>query len=75
MREIPLAAISEVAFRTASALRFGEIEFVRSGRSGDENKKKKINPNAVRFKRDKNQAFEALKEKIFELVTQLHQHK
>lgn len=67
-REIPLGAISEVAFRAANVLRFGEIEFVRSGRSTDE--KKKTNSNAVRFNKKASPQFEALKEKVFDMVNQ-----
>ena len=72
-REIPLGAISEVAFRKAGALRFGEVEFVRSGRSTDETKKR--NQNAVRFNRKQNDSFEVLKEKVFELVEQYARQK
>lgn len=67
-REIPLGAISEVAFKGATAFRFGEIEFVRSGRSTDE--KKKNNTNAVRFNKKSDAQFEKLKEKVFEMVNQ-----
>lgn len=66
-REIPLSAISEVAFRPAG-LKFGEIEFVRSGRSTDE--KKQLNANAVRFNRKKNKEFEEMKEKVFHMIDQ-----
>lgn len=68
-REIPLAAISEVAFRDAGSLRFGEIEFVRSGRSIEE--KKSAKTGAVRFNKKSQQEFYTLKEKIFELMEQL----
>jgi len=72
-REIPLGAISEVAFRDAGALRFGEIEFVRSGRSGDE--KSNAKNNMVRFPKKSQQEFEDLKEKVFQLMEQaLRQH-
>lgn len=75
-REIPIVAVSEVVFKPANAFRWGEIEFVRSGRSVDDSKSnKKTNYNAVRFKKDKNQQFEALKEKVFELLTQMHKQK
>lgn len=67
-REIPLGAISEVAFRAATGFRFGEIEFVRSGRSTDE-KKQKSN-SAVRFNKKNSATFEALKEKVFEIMNQ-----
>lgn len=68
-REIPISAISEVAFKKAGALTFGELEFVRSGRSTEE--KRKSSQSAVRFKKAYNQDFEALKEKVFELMEQL----
>jgi hypothetical protein len=68
-REIPLGAISEVMFRDASTFRFGEIEFVRGGRSVDE--KKSARNSTVRFAKKDNTQFEALKEKIFELMSQL----
>ena len=32
-REIPIGAISEVSFKPATALRWGESEFVREGKS------------------------------------------
>lgn len=67
-REIPLAAISEVAFKNAGPLFFGEIEFVRSGRSADE--KSKRDYSKVKFSRRKNQEFEVLKERVFQLVDQ-----
>ncbi|MDE3016406.1 MAG: hypothetical protein KGI29_05740 [Pseudomonadota bacterium] len=65
-REIPLSAITEVAFKPAGRFMFGEIEFVSSGRAVHH--KKTANPSAVKFKRDKNEMFEALKEKIFQIV-------
>ncbi len=65
--EIPLGAISEVAYRPAS-IQMGQIEFVRSGRSTNE--RKSANATAVAFNRKKNKEFEALKEKIFELLDQ-----
>lgn len=65
-REIPLSAVSEVVFKPAGGIRFGEIEFVRSGRSMDEGKK--WQSNAVKFNKKKNAEFEALKEKAFELI-------
>ncbi len=68
-REIPISAISEVAFRKAGALTFGELEFVRSGRSTDE--KKKNSQSAVKFKKNGNQQFSDLKEKVFEMMEQL----
>ena len=66
-REIPLSAISEVVFKPA-AMQFGQIEFVRSGRSTDE--KKMLNASAVRFGRRRNQEFQMLKEKVFALIEQ-----
>jgi hypothetical protein len=72
-REIPLGAISEIAFKDAGMLTFGQIEFVRSGRSTEE--KKRNNASAVKFKRDKQPQFEKLKEKIFELVDQYARQK
>ncbi len=65
-REIPLAAISEIVFRPPLLLGLGRIEFVRSGRSPDEHKK--TNYSAVKFKKGDLRKFEALKEKIFELM-------
>ena len=67
-REIPLSAISEVAFKPSGMLVFGEIEFVRSGRSTDEKSKK--DHSVVKFGRKKNHEFEMLKEKIFVLIEQ-----
>ena len=67
-REIPLGAISEVAFRAAGKLRFGEIEFVRSGRSDEQFKK---GGNAVKFNYKSNNDFETLKEKAFEMIEQI----
>jgi hypothetical protein len=69
-RDIPLSAIHEIGFKNANVLMFGQIDFV----SGSQNmmsyggKKKKVNPNAVKFKRDKQKPFEMLKEKVFELM-------
>lgn len=68
-REIPISAISEIDFRKAGALTFGELEFVRSGRSTEEKKKK--NQSAVKFRKGSNQAFEDLKEKVFEMMEQI----
>jgi predicted amidophosphoribosyltransferase len=72
-REIPIGAISEVAFKKAGALTFGELEFVRSGRSTDE--RKKNSQSAVKFKKNKNQEFEMLKEKVFQMMEQLSRQK
>ena len=68
-REIPLGAISEIMFRDAGALRFGEIEFIRGGRGPDEHKKSKNS--MVKFHKKNQKEFEDLKEKVFELVEQL----
>lgn len=65
-REIPLHAISEIGFKPASTIIFGEIEFVRSGRSGDERSIK--NNNVVKFPKKKQEAFERLKERIFKIL-------
>ncbi len=65
-REIPLGAISEVGFKDAGMMTMGEIDFVRSGRSMEE--KTKRASSAVRFPRKKQAEFEALKEKVFELL-------
>ena len=65
-REIPLGAISEVMFRDANRLKFGVIEFVRSGRSADERKGK--NACIVKFNRASAPQFNRLKEKAFELI-------
>ncbi len=70
-REIPLGAISEVAFKDASALRMGEIEFVRSGRSADEKKQKKASDSVVKFRKKEQADFEALKEKVFEMMNNM----
>ena len=67
-REIPIGAISEITFRSPSLITFGEIDFVRSGRSADE---KKLGSNsAVKFSRKSAAEFEKLKEKVFEMVEQ-----
>ena len=66
-REIPLSAISEVMFRPAS-FGMGTIEFVRSGTSADD--KKNAKHSTVTFNRKQTEQFEALKEKVFELINQ-----
>ncbi|MFW0776603.1 MAG: hypothetical protein ACN2B6_02665 [Rickettsiales bacterium] len=71
-REIPLVAISEVVFKPPLMLGLGQIEFVRSGRSPDE--QKKTNYSAVKFKKANAPQFEALKEKIFELIEEHSRH-
>jgi hypothetical protein len=67
-REIPLGAISEVAFKESSPLWIGYIEFIRSGRAADELKKK--NYSKVTFRKVQNEEFRKLKEKTFELLDQ-----
>lgn len=67
-REIPLGAISEVAFKESTSLWLGYIEFIRSGRAADELKKK--NYSKVTFKKMHNAKFKKLKEKTFELLDQ-----
>ncbi|MDE3060311.1 MAG: hypothetical protein KGJ06_04810, partial [Pseudomonadota bacterium] len=75
-REIPISAISEVVFKPANFFRWGEIEFVRSGRSRDDEKtSKRINYNAVRFKKDQNEAFETFKEKAFQLLNEINKQR
>lgn len=69
-REIPLSAISEIGFKNANALMFGEIDFIVGGRVTMAGKKKGVNPTAVKFKKDKQKQFEMLKEKVFELMEQ-----
>ncbi len=74
-REIPLAAISEIAFRDANPMRMGEIEFVRGGRSSEEKKLKKATDTAVRFRKRDQKQFEKIKEKTFELMAQFNQRR
>ncbi|MEQ1789457.1 MAG: DUF4429 domain-containing protein [Rickettsiales bacterium] len=70
-REIPLGAISEVVFKAPTFFGMGEIEFVRSGNSSSTGEgKKKVNHNMVKFKAKQKAEFEALKEKIFEMINQ-----
>ena len=64
-REIPLGQISEVAFRDATRMKYGIIEFIRSGRSTDERKGGSC---IVKFNRKSAPQFEALKEKAFQLL-------
>lgn len=71
-REIPLAAISEVVYHPATSMRFGTIEFVRSGRSSDERKSAN---SMVKFGRKHAKGFSMLKEKTFELIEQIHQRR
>jgi len=66
-REIPLSAISEVIFTAPTILTVGEIEFVRAGNSRDD-RAEKFNANTLKFKRKKAKEFEAIKEKIFEMI-------
>ncbi len=68
-REIPVGMISEVLFRAPSLLTMGEIEFIRSGSNASTvNGKKVANLNLVKFNKKNVAEFEALKEKIFELI-------
>jgi len=72
-REIPLAAISEIGFKNSNLIMMGEIDFIVSGggsRQMQIGKKKAANPNAVRFRKNKQQEFAVLKEKVFELMAQ-----
>ncbi|NBX03279.1 MAG: hypothetical protein EBR02_04315 [Alphaproteobacteria bacterium] len=68
-REIPLAAISEIAFKPATVIGLGEIEFVRGGRSTEE--KMRVD-SIVRFRKRHNNDFETFKEKVFELMQQFN---
>ncbi len=68
-REIPLGAISEIGFRNAHMLMWGEIDFIVGGHSMPQmGKKKKASPTAVTFNKNKQKQFEILKEKVFELM-------
>ena len=71
-REIPLAAISEIAFKPATIITMGEIEFVRGGRSTEE--KMRVDT-IVRFRKRHNDDFETFKEKVFEFMQQSNHHK
>lgn len=73
-REIPLSAVSEVVLKPPLLLGMGSIEFVRMGRS--ENERTKTNYSLVKFKKIKYAQFDALKEKIFEIMDEYahHQH-
>lgn len=66
--EIPLSAISEVTFKPPLLLGFGIIDFIRSGRPSQD--MKRGSSTAVKFKKAQFQQFEALKEKVFELMSQ-----
>ena len=66
-REIPLGAISEVVFKAPSMFAMGEIEFIRSG-SNSGGGKNQASQTIVKFGGKKKAEFEALKEKIFELI-------
>ncbi|MEZ5690327.1 MAG: hypothetical protein R3D71_01515 [Rickettsiales bacterium] len=68
-REIPVGAISEVAYKKPSLLGMGEIEFVVSGRNNSRDKKQ-VNHNLVKFGNKKKEEFEALKEKVFDLINE-----
>ncbi len=65
-REIPLGQVSEVMFRDATRIKFGIIEFVRSGRSSAE--RKDSTQCIVKFNRATARRFEKLKDKTFELI-------
>ncbi len=65
--EIPFSAISEVVFSAATMMSQGSIELVRSGRSRDD-RKTGNNANAMKFRKRDNAQFEAIKEKIFEML-------
>lgn len=71
-REIPLGAISEIGFKNSNMFMFGEIDFIMAGRTTAPvwSRKKPVNPNAVKFRKDKQKEFEILKEKVFELMAQ-----
>ncbi len=59
-REIPLSAISEVAFKPATLMQGGQIEFVRAGgKPGD---------CVVKFQKKQQDEFSRLKEYIFQLM-------
>jgi hypothetical protein len=68
--EIPLIAISEVTFRPPILLGMGTIDFIRSGRANFD--MKRGSSTAVKFKKINLPQFEAMKEKVFELMGQLH---
>jgi len=67
--EIPLMAISEVTFRPPFLLGMGTIDFIRSGRANFD--MKRGSSTAVRFRKKNLPEFEAIKEKVFELMNQL----
>lgn len=67
-REIPIGQISEIAFRDANRIKFGVIEFVRSGRSEQE---RKGGGCIVKFNRVSAPQFEILKEKTFEILQKI----
>ncbi len=67
-REIPVGAISEVAFKPPSLLSMGEIEFIRSGSGNNSGAKNQVRHTLVKFGGKKAKEFEALKEKVFELI-------
>jgi len=66
-REIPISAISEVIFTAPTWFTVGEIEFVRAGNSRDD-RNEKYNGNVMKFPRKRSAEFEALKEKMFEMI-------
>jgi len=69
-KEIPIAAISNINFRDAHVLKFGEIAFDYAGRSHVDEKE-----NAVTFNKKDQHAFFSFKEKVFELMAQLSRAK
>lgn len=66
-REIPLSAVSEVIFTQPTLVTVGEIEIVRAGNSRDD-RAEKFNANSLKFARRKKADFEAIKEKLFEMM-------
>lgn len=64
-KEIPLAAVTQINFRDATPLTFGDIDFAYAGRSQIDQKQ-----NTVKFGKRKQMEFLRLKEKIFEMMSQ-----
>lgn len=64
-REIPLSSLSSIDFRDASFFKLGEIDFDFAGHGGAWEGK----TSAVTFNKKKQQDFDRLKEKIFELLS------
>jgi len=69
--EIPLASISGVDFQDATLLRQGMIDFDHAGKRSSGQKGK----NSVKFGKKHHEQFYALKEKIFELISQTQNRK